>query len=59
MATETQAHSDPHQGLEEDHCHAELADSWGYGLRCVLPSGHRGLHRYERSDGYVIMWGYE
>lgn len=44
---------------EDDYvCTAELADQWGYGQRCMLPFGHKGLHRYERGDGFVILWGW-
>lgn len=43
----------------ENHCHAALADAWGYGQPCGLDISHTGLHRYERGDGFVILWGYE
>jgi hypothetical protein len=41
------------------HCHAALPDEWGYGQPCGLDGTHRGLHRYERGDGFVIQWGFE
>lgn len=44
---------------DDSLCTAEIADSWGYGQRCVLSNGHRGLHRYERPDGFVLLWGYQ
>lgn len=50
----------------EQKCGAALADSWGYGQECSRRLDHMSsrdpnerLHRYERGDGFVIMWGYE
>lgn len=49
-------------------CGAAIADSWGYGQECKLELGHesvwppekrKALHRFERGDGFVILWGYE
>lgn len=50
----TNSQEDMHQ-----QCTATLTDGWGYGQQCMLPYGHTGVHRLERSDGFVLMWGYE